>query len=122
MPSPALIIFAVVQSLLARVYAAPLDGCLIMSASAPSASSVWAVSFKFSPFETALVSAEKLMTSALNLFAANSKLIRVLVEFSKNKVTTVFPCRVGNFREDSELSLDISAALSSRAMACGPSS
>jgi hypothetical protein len=43
------------------------------------------------------VDAEKLTVSALNLFWASSKLIRVLVEFSKNRLTTVMPCKDGTF-------------------------
>ena len=41
--------------------------------------------------------AEKLITSADNLLAAVSKLIRVLVESSKNRLTIVLPRRVGSF-------------------------
>jgi hypothetical protein len=37
------------------------------------------------------------MTSADNLLAAASKEIRVLVESSKNRFTTVLPRSVGNF-------------------------
>ena len=68
--------------MVARVWAAPLMGWRITIASAPNASRVWAVSFRLSPLLTELVAAAKLMTSALSLFAAISKLIRVLVEFS----------------------------------------
>ena len=51
------------------------------------------MSFKVSPFLTLLVDAEKLMLSAPNLFSAKEKLIFVLVEFSKNILTIVFPLR-----------------------------
>jgi hypothetical protein len=40
---------------------------------------------------------EKLMTSADNLFSANSKDNRVRVEFSKNKLATVRSLREGTF-------------------------
>ena len=50
-----------------------------------------------SPLTTLLVDGEKLMTSALNRLAANSKEVRVRVLGSKNKLTTVLPRRAGTF-------------------------
>ena len=53
--------------------------------------------FKLSPFFRLLDEAEKFTVSALSLFWASSKLIFVLVEFSKNKLTIVTPCKDGTF-------------------------
>ncbi len=64
------------------VWGAPEDECLMTMASAPIASSVSAVSFRLSPFDTLDPLVEKLMTSADSRFAASSKEIRVRVEFS----------------------------------------
>src|SRR5215217_265633 len=65
--------------------------------SAPIAWSVCAVSLRLSPFETLDPLAAKLMTSAERRFAAASKEIRVRVESSKKRLTTVRPRRVGSF-------------------------
>ena len=62
-----------------------------MTASAPMASSVRAVSLSDSPFETEDPRDWKLMTSALRRFAAVSKEMRVRVESSKKRLTTVLP-------------------------------
>lgn len=56
-----------------------------------------AVSFSDSPFDTEEPFAEKLITSADNRFAAVSNEMRVRVESSKNKFTTVRPRNVGSF-------------------------
>jgi hypothetical protein len=40
---------------------------------------------------------EKLRISADKRLAANSKLLRVLVEGSKNKLATTCPCKAGTF-------------------------
>ena len=53
------------------------------------ASILRAVSLKVSPFKVELESETMLTTSALRRFAANSKEVLVLVEGSKNKLTTV---------------------------------
>ncbi len=58
------------------------------------------MSLRFSPLETLDPLALKVITSALNLFAAASKEILVLVESSKNKFTTVLPSNVGSFLTD----------------------
>ena len=97
MPSPALITTASIQFLVASKCGAPDDPCLITTASAPIDCKVCAVSLRLSPFETLDPFAEKLITSALNLFEAASKEILVLVLSSKNKLTTVLPRKVGNF-------------------------
>ena len=55
------------------------------------------VSFKLSPFLNALASLFIDKVSALNLFAASSNEVLVLVLGSKNRVTIVLPLRVGTF-------------------------
>jgi hypothetical protein len=69
----------------------------MITASAPIACSVWAVSLSDSPLLKLEPLAEKLMTSADNRLAAASKEIRVLVESSANRLTIVLPRSVGNF-------------------------
>jgi hypothetical protein len=64
------------------VWGAPEDECRITMASAPIASSVSAVSFRLSPFDTDEPPVEKLMTSAERRLAASSNEMRVRVEFS----------------------------------------
>ena len=55
------------------------------------------MSLRLSPLETLEPLAEKLMTSADSRLAAASNEIRVRVESSKNRLTTVRPRRVGSF-------------------------
>ena len=50
-----------------------------------------------SPLLKELEDGEKDCTSADSLFAASSKLLRVLVLGSKNKVAIRRPCNAGNF-------------------------
>ncbi len=59
--------------------------------------SVIAVSISVSPFFTELPSDDMLMTSAPSRFPASSKLVRVRVEFSKNRFTSVRPSRRWDF-------------------------
>jgi len=61
------------------------------------ASMLRAVSDSVSPFCTALVDAEMFNVSAERRFAAISKEVRVRVDGSKNRFTTVLPLRVGTF-------------------------
>ncbi len=61
------------------------------------ASMLRAVSDSVSPFCTALVDAEMFNVSAERRFAAISKEVRVRVDGSKNRFTTVLPRRVGTF-------------------------
>ena len=65
--------------------------------SALSASRLRAVSLRVSPFLSEEASAEKLMTSAVRRWAASSKLMRVRVEGSTKRLTTVLPRRAGTF-------------------------
>ena len=59
------------------------------------ASIFWAVSLSDSPLETLDPEALKFTVSAESRFSANSNEIRVRVEDSKNKLTTVIPRSVG---------------------------
>src|SRR5262250_2139894 len=61
------------------------------------ASILRAVSSNVSPLTTLLDDGEKLITSALNRFAASSNEVRVLVLGSKNRFTTVRPRSAGTF-------------------------
>ena len=67
------------------------------TASAPIASRVSAVSLRLSPLETLEPLAEKLMTSADSRLAAASNEMRVRVQSSKKRLTTVRPRSVGSF-------------------------
>ena len=55
------------------------------------------VSKRVSPFFVALKSTFIFKKSAESLFAANSKVVLVLVLASKNKLTIVFPLKRGTF-------------------------
>ena len=94
-PSPALIMIASINSV--RCFGAPGVGWRITTASIFMASRFWAVSLKLSPFFRLLEEAVKFTVSALSRFCASSKLIRVRVEFSKNRFTMVTPWRDGTF-------------------------
>ena len=94
-PSPALTTLPCTQ--LASRCGAPEAPCRTTIASLPIASRVSAVSFRLSPLETLLPLAEKLMTSADSRLAASSKEMRVRVESSKKRFTTVRPRSVGSF-------------------------
>ncbi len=91
---------------------APEAQCRITTASALIASSVCAVSFSDSPLDTEEPFAEKLMTSAESRFAAASKEIRVRVESSKNRLTTVRPRSAGSFFTSRSPTAAISSAVS----------
>jgi len=79
-PSPAFTTLPVTQR--ASVWAAPDALCRMITASAPIASRVSAVSFRLSPLATLDPLAEKLITSADSRFAAASNEVLVLVESS----------------------------------------
>jgi len=55
------------------------------------------VSMNVSPFDKLLPEEEKSMVSAPNRRAASEKLVRVRVEFSKNRFAHVRPARSGSF-------------------------
>ena len=65
--------------------------------SACIASILRAVSRRVSPFTMLLDEGEKVITSALRRFAANSKEVRVRVLGSRNRLTTVLPLSAGTF-------------------------
>src|SRR3954470_14446288 len=94
-PSPALTTLPRTQC--ASRCGAPLALCRTTIASLPIASSVSAVSLRLSPLLTLDPFAEKLITSADSRLAASSKEIRVRVESSKKRLTTVRPRSVGSF-------------------------
>ena len=96
-PSPALTTAPRIQPEWASRCGAPEAWWRTTTASAPIASRVSAVSLRLSPLETLEPLAEKLMTSADSRLAAASNEIRVRVESSKNRLTTVRPRRVGSF-------------------------
>ena len=94
-PSPALITLAFRKR--DRKWAAPVALWRMMMMSAFNASRLRAVSLSVSPFFSDEASAVKLMTSAVSRRAASSKLIRVRVDGSMNRLTTVLPRRAGTF-------------------------
>ena len=96
-PSPALTTPAEIQPLVASVCGAPEAPWRISTASAPIACRVCAVACSDSPLLTDDPFAEKLMTSAERRFAAASNEMRVRVESSKKRLTTVLPRSVGSF-------------------------
>lgn len=116
-PSPAFRIDASIQPLAASTAGAPEALCRITTPSAPIAASVCAVSLRLSPFETLEPLALKLMTSAESRFAAASNEMRVRVESSKKRLTTVLPRRVGSFFTSRFCTSAMSSAMSSSAIA-----
>ena len=111
-PSPALITAPDIHSHAARRAGAPDAPWRIITASAPMACKVCAVSFRDSPLLTLEPFAEKLITSAESLFAAASNEMRVRVESSAKRLTIVRPRRVGSFFIGVSLTLANSAAVS----------
>ena len=110
-PSPALTTLERTQPECASRCGAPLAPWRTTTASAPIASSVSAVSLRLSPLLRLEPLAEKLMTSALSRLAAASNEIRVRVESSKNRLTTVRPRSAGSFLIGRSASERISAAV-----------
>src|SRR6266540_1930303 len=80
-----------------RKCGAPLALWRMMMMSAASASRLRAVSLSVSPFFSDEASAVKLITSAVRRSAASSKLMRVRVEGSIKRLTTVLPRKAGTF-------------------------
>lgn len=111
-PSPAFTTPAEIQPLVASVCGAPEPGCRTTTASAPIASRVCAVSFRLSPLETLDPFAAKLITSAERRLAAASNEMRVRVESSKKRFTTVLPRSVGSFLTSRDCVSDMSSATS----------
>src|ERR1051326_2131463 len=94
-PSPALMTLALMT--LERKCGAPEALWRITMKSAFNASRLRAVSLSVSPFFNEEASAVKLMISAESRCSASSKLIRVRVEGSINKLITVLPRNAGTF-------------------------
>src|SRR5665213_1996022 len=94
-PSPALMMLALTTR--DRKCGAPDALWRMTMKSAFSASRFFAVSFKVSPFLNDDASAEKFTMSAVNRCAASSKLMRVRVDGSMNRFTTVLPRNAGTF-------------------------
>src|SRR5690348_9005713 len=111
-PSPALTTLERDQPACASRCGAPEAQCRTTTASAPIASRVRAVSFSDSPLLIEEPLAEKLMTSAESRLAAASKEIRVRVESSKKRLTTVRPRSAGSFLIGRSASERSSAAVS----------
>ena len=110
-PSPALTTLDLTQPEWASRCGAPLEPWRTTTASAPIASRVSAVSLRLSPLLRLEPLAEKLMTSALSRLAAASNEIRVRVESSKNRLTTVRPRSAGSFLIGRSASDRISSAV-----------
>src|SRR6266496_1286888 len=96
-PSPALITCTCEATWFAIRWAAPLEECRTTNMSAYIAERLSTVSSRVSPLiedETAIF---RLMTSADKRFAAISKVVRVRVEASKNRLNTDLPRSSGTF-------------------------
>ena len=93
-PSPALMIEHL--TCCASRCGVPGVGWRITRTSAPIASMFLAVSMNDSPFERLEPLGEKSCVSADSRLAARLKLVRVRVEFSKNKLKTIRPLESGN--------------------------
>ena len=94
-PSPALMTLAFRKR--EMKCGAPVALWRMMMTSALRASRFLTVSLSVSPFFSEDVSAEKLITSAVRRCAASSKEMRVRVEGSTKRLTTVLPRRAGTF-------------------------
>jgi hypothetical protein len=81
----------------ASIFAEPAAECRIIIISGNIASKFFAVSTRLSPFTMLLAEAVIFRVSALSLFAAISKEVRVLVLGSKKRVIMDLPLRVGTF-------------------------
>ena len=77
--------------------AAPLSECLTTNISACIATKLSIKSSRLSPLLWDEVAISKLTTSADSLFAAISKVVRVLVLFSKKRLNTDLPRNTGTF-------------------------
>ena len=94
-PSPALMTAQVTFS--ESSLTAPESGWRTTSTSGCMAFKVIAVSIRVSPFLIELQATDMLMTSAPRRLPANSKEVRVRVEFSKNRLMIVSPRRSAVF-------------------------
>src|SRR5713101_3634158 len=96
-PSPALITCTCEATWLAIKWAAPLEECRTTNMSAYIAERLSTVSSRVSPLVEDNTVMFRLMTSADRRFAAISKVVRVRVEASKNRLNTDLPRRSGTF-------------------------
>src|SRR5439155_428912 len=96
-PSPALITWTCEATWFAIRWAAPLEECRTTNMSACIAQRLSTVSSKVSPLVEDDTVIFRLMTSADRRFAAISKVVRVRVEGSKNRLNTDLPRRSGTF-------------------------
>ena len=95
MPSPALTTLALTAEATRRTE--PEQAWRMMMVCTFMASMLRTVSSRVSPLASEEVEAAKLTTSAERRLAASSKDVRVRVEFSKKRFTTVFPRSAGTF-------------------------
>src|SRR6266700_5029752 len=103
-PSPALITCTCEATWLAIRWAAPLEECRTTNMSACIAERLSTVSSRVSPLVEDDTVMFRLMTSADRRFAAISKVVRVRVEASKNRLNTDLPRRSGTFRSEEHTS------------------
>src|SRR5438128_3808576 len=96
-PSPALITCTCEATWLAIKWAAPLEECRTTNISAYIAERLSTVSSRVSPLVEDDTAIFRLMTSADKRFAAISKVVRVRVEASKNRLNTDLPRSSGTF-------------------------
>src|SRR5712691_252464 len=96
-PSPALITCTCGATWFAIKWAAPLEECRTTNISAYIAERLSTVSSSVSPLVEDDTPIFRLMTSADKRFAAISKVVRVRVEASKNRLNTDLPRRSGTF-------------------------
>ena len=96
-PSPALMTCTYSGKCAAISAGAPVDLCLTTNMSACIATRLSMVSKRLSPFEVEDVWMSKLITSAESRLAAISKVVLVLVEFSKKRLKTLLPLSSGIF-------------------------
>ena len=94
-PSPALITAQL--TFCDNKFAAPESWCRITRISGCIAFRVMAVSINVSPFLIEELATFIFITSAPNRFPASSKELKVLVEFSKNKLIWVLPFKIFSF-------------------------
>src|SRR5512134_1033467 len=96
-PSPALITCSCGLTWRAMRNGAPEDSWRTMKMSACIAERLATVSSSDSPFDCELAATFRLMTSAERRLAAISKVVRVRVEGSKNRLNTLLPRSSGTF-------------------------
>src|SRR6478609_10849471 len=104
-PSPALITCTCGATCCAIRYGAPDSLCRTTNRSAAIAERLAMVSSSDSPFEAEEREMSRLITSADSRVAAISNVVRVRVEFSKNRLNTLLPRSSGTFLTSRSLTL-----------------